>query len=139
LRATAKDCFCGCGRTVSRFPLGMRSINTRGRQVVERLVRNETALERAPVPSRDGDDIGMWFAQGDAIVRELAAVTHGEADPRLLDERYVRQWQSQGREIERYALMIAIRLERDIEAGVAEPDLDLSFLDDDQPEPTDRS
>jgi hypothetical protein len=33
----AKECFCGCGRPIPRIPIGLRSMNTRGRLVSDRL------------------------------------------------------------------------------------------------------
>jgi hypothetical protein len=89
----AKDCFCGCGRTVPRFPLGTRAINTRGHQVVDRL---RWAEEHG---GRDEPELAEWFEEGDGIVATLAGAMHDEIDPRTLDERRVRQWQAAGRDL----------------------------------------
>lgn len=128
----AKECFCGCGRKVPRFPLGMRSINTRGRQVVERLERNRDVLDAAGILGRESDEIAHWFGEGDAIVRSLSAATHGELDPNLLDEPHVRQWQARGREIERRALPFVGAYDRLLDEAAA--DLDLDFLDEELPD-----
>jgi hypothetical protein len=92
----AKECFCGCGRHISRFPLGNRSINGRGRYVTERL-----EWVRAIAP--DEPEFPEWCQHGEEIVRKLRAAMHGEIDPRTLDEREVRHWQAYGRNIERVA------------------------------------
>lgn len=88
-----KSCFCGCGRTISRFPLGMRSINRRGALVSERLA---TTRESAG----DHAELSGWYAEGDLILEQLKAAMHGEINPRSLDEKAVREWQRAGREIQ---------------------------------------
>jgi hypothetical protein len=40
----AKECSCGCERKVPRFPLGLRSTNTRGRLVSDRLAWFEVVV-----------------------------------------------------------------------------------------------
>lgn len=92
----AKDCFCGCGRNVPRFPLGMRSINSRGRQVVSRIAIMEGLIVRETAD----EGAQAWYELGDEIVEALAEVMHGDADPRLLDESVVRGWQADGRRAE---------------------------------------
>ena len=91
----AKDCFCGCGRSIPRFPLGMRATNKRGAQVADRI----TFAEQEGL--RGHPDLVDWFRNGDAIEAALAEAVHGETDPRSLDESFVRQWQAEGRDIER--------------------------------------
>jgi hypothetical protein len=93
----AKECFCGCGRKAPRFPLGIRAINTRGRQVVTRVARIEQLVGR----DIDHAQIQQWYGDGEEIARALADAIHGEIDPRMLDESAVRAWQADGREIER--------------------------------------
>src|SRR4051794_20051527 len=88
----AKECFCGCGRAIPRFPLGTRAINARGRQVVERMQWAEETFRA----SCHGE-LAVWYAQGEDIVLDLRAAMHGEIDPRSLDERPVREWQAIGR------------------------------------------
>lgn len=95
----AKECFCGCGRKISKFPLGMRSINTRGRLVSERL---EFVDGEHPHLKEENDEIAAWCRRGYAFREELIAAMHGETDPRSLEERPIRAWQAEGREIERY-------------------------------------
>jgi hypothetical protein len=85
-------CFCGCGRAVPRFPLGIRSVNTRGRLVAERL-----AWARAII----GDDLdSTWLDDGDLILRDLRAAVHREIDPRALNEGSIREWQRVGGRVE---------------------------------------
>ena len=89
-----KHCFCGCGRTIPRFPLGMRSVNRRGKQVSERL---EFAVAHG---ARDTPELSEWCDEGDSLVGALTAAMHGDLDPRTLDERRVRTWQAMGRRFE---------------------------------------
>jgi hypothetical protein len=95
----AKQCFCGCGRAVSRFPLVVSSINTRGRQVEERL-----AYGRAMAHGADEPMFAEWIDDGDEIVALLTAAVHREVDPRMVDERAVRHWQKYGRGMEYVAV-----------------------------------
>jgi hypothetical protein len=91
-----KRCFCGCGRPVRRFPLGLRSINTRGRLVRERLDwARETCADLDP----------EWARQGEAILLQLRAAVHQEIDIKQVHplEPEVRRWQREGRELERQA------------------------------------
>ena len=90
-----KQCFCGCGRTIRRFPLGLRSMNRRGKQVVDRLAFVEAH------GGRDHSEFAEWLEAGNVIAAELATAVHGEADPRAIEEGEVRDWQATGREIER--------------------------------------
>jgi hypothetical protein len=89
----AKNCFCGCERAVPRFPLGMRAINTRGRQVVGRI---EDVERRG---GRNVPELAEWFEEGDAIVALLREITHCVRDPRSVNERAIREWQADGRAI----------------------------------------
>jgi hypothetical protein len=95
----AKECFCGCGRKVPRRAvLGAGPVNTRGRQVRDRLHKMEYEYG---IPRDVDDDTAAWYAEGDEIVADLAAVVHGELRPRDVDERWVREWQAVGRQAER--------------------------------------
>jgi hypothetical protein len=87
-------CFCGCGTPVPRFPLGIRSINTRGTQVSDRLA---WAMD---VVGSNEPELQEWFDHGTELLAALVNVMHGVRDPRSLDERVVREWQSYGRKIE---------------------------------------
>ena len=93
-----KQCFCECGRTVRRFPLGMRSVNTSGRLVRER-------LEWATEICADLDP--AWVQRGKTILLRLRGAVHGEIDPAQVNplEPEVRRWQSYGRELERQAVL----------------------------------
>jgi hypothetical protein len=95
----AKECFCGCGLKVPRWAaLGPGAINTRGRQVRDRIYTME---HEYGIPRHVDDDTATWYAEGDEIVETLAAVVHGELRSRDVDERWVRQWQAVGRAAER--------------------------------------
>jgi hypothetical protein len=91
-----RHCFCGCGRAVPRFPLGMRSINKRGLMVAERL-EWARAID-VPLATK------TWYDQGEAALDELRSAMHGEADPRSLDESAVRHWQREGLIYEGFAV-----------------------------------
>jgi len=74
----------------------MRSMNTRGRQVSERLAWAEdhrSFLEN----EREFVD---WFEEGLGIQTALKAAMHGEVDPATLPERPIRDWQAVGREVQ---------------------------------------
>src|SRR5215210_1828763 len=98
LHRMAKECFCGCGLKLPRWTaLGTGAINTRGRQVRERLHYMEHDLEIR----RDVDaDTAAWYEEGDEIAAALAAVVHGELSARDLNEGAVREWQAIGRSAE---------------------------------------
>ena len=127
----SKECFCGCGRRVPRFPLGIRSINTRGRQVVNRLDHNHAVLSAAGIIDLEGETgpaVTDWFDEGQRIAEDLSLATHGELDPNLLDERSVRDWQARGRELERLALSHVASVENLLDEAADR--LDLDFLDE---------
>jgi hypothetical protein len=90
------ECFCGCGRKVSRFPLGTRSMNNCGRDVSARLAWGRDVLA-------DGLD-KTWADDGDEIVRLIGEVTHGSMNPRELDPSPISQWQAYGRQVEALAM-----------------------------------
>lgn len=48
---------------------------------------------------RDVPELAGWFEEGDTIVSLLSGITHGERDPRSVDERAIRDWQAEGRAI----------------------------------------
>ena len=92
----SKECFCGCGRAVPRGPLStLRAVNTRGQQVVERMAFVEEWGGR-----KDPDAADYWLEVGALIVKDLAAVVHGELSPRAVDEKGIRTWQAIGRDVE---------------------------------------
>ena len=85
----AKECFCGCGLKVSTWAfLGAGAVNTRGRQVRDRL---HTMEHEYGIPRDVDDDTAAWYAEGHEIMEALAAVVHGELRPRDVDERCVRE------------------------------------------------
>jgi hypothetical protein len=78
------ECFCGCGRTIGRFPLGIRTINKRGTMVWEQLAwatayASDTELIR-PVFLEDGNQLVALFR----------VVVHAEPDAEV-DDAWVRQ------------------------------------------------
>ena len=92
----AVACFCGCGREIPKFPLGIRSVNKRGALVSERLgwateVFGDEGRER----------FAEWFDEGEEYVDLLQMAMHGEIDPRNSDERAIRHWMTYGRNMER--------------------------------------
>ncbi len=95
----AKECFCGCGRKIQKFPVGTRAINTRGKQVSERLAFVD---DEHPHLKEQNEGIAVWVKQGYAIRAELVAAMHGETDPGALQEGAIREWQAEGRHIERF-------------------------------------
>jgi hypothetical protein len=95
----AKECFCGCGRTIPKFPIGMRAINTRGRQVSERLDYVDGSY---PHLKKQSEEIAAWVEQGHAIRASLMAAMHGETDAGAIPEGPIREWQTEGRHIEAF-------------------------------------
>jgi hypothetical protein len=92
--------------------LGLRTYNRRGLQVRTRLERMERPRRATAwiVEHKDDNDATRqeqgfgaaaqdWFAEGPAIVSELAEVVHQERDPRTVSERAIREWQRQGRQL----------------------------------------
>jgi hypothetical protein len=94
----AVECFCGCGTPVPKFPLGLRSVNKRGRLVLDRLVWARHVFDDQPP-----EGFEHWYSEGEDIVESIADALHGEVDVRQLDERAIRHWQSYGRKMERVA------------------------------------
>jgi hypothetical protein len=108
------ECFCGCGQAAPRFPLGIRTINKRGKLIRERL-----EWARAQI-GEDGEPAGRpeWLAQGDQWLARLRTVVHGEPDPEVSDdmsaamlanrakpaldgtEEGTRRWMEEGRAVE---------------------------------------
>lgn len=95
----AKECFCGCGRRIPKFPLGMRAMNTRGKQVSERL---SLIQDDNPHMIEENDEIAAWVFGGLVYKDQLAGAMHGELDPSAVEEEPIREWQAEGRNIERF-------------------------------------
>jgi hypothetical protein len=95
-----EECFCGCGVSVPRFPLRMRSMNTRERLMVERLVWYQAIFGTQPVT----DNLDQWASDGWRMIRgELMPAMHGEIDLRSIDSKPSAQWLKYGRGIDRVA------------------------------------
>lgn len=97
----AKECFCGCGRAIPRFPLGSRSANTRGRLVAERLIWF-SALWKEPADAASATDENLeeWFEDGFERLDEIRDMLHGDVDPALVDPRASSDWLKYGRGID---------------------------------------
>jgi hypothetical protein len=50
---------------------------------------------------RDPEQLKGWYAVGDEARSALMGAVHGEIDPRTLDEGFIREWQAEGRRLER--------------------------------------
>lgn len=95
----AKACFCGCGRTIPLYMTGLRTFNTRGKQVAARLAwMRDSLAETGQAPDAATQ---QWLEEGDEIVGVIASLVHRESDPRTVDESAVREWQAEGRAAER--------------------------------------
>jgi hypothetical protein len=71
------ECFCGCGRSVPRFPLGLRSVNKRGARHaadVSKIQRLLDAGMRSPTAE-------AYVADGEEIMERIALAVHGRTDP----------------------------------------------------------
>lgn len=61
----ARDCFCGCGRRIPKFPIGTRAMNTRGKQVSERLSLIE---DKNPHMIGENGEVAAWSRLAEAWV-----------------------------------------------------------------------
>jgi hypothetical protein len=98
-----KECFCGCGRRIGKFPLGQRSINKRGQLVAERLAYARAMRDR-PKPDAIAEEAWAeihhgdpdWYEHGEEIIAGIRAAMHGEADARALDPDESGEWLAYG-------------------------------------------
>lgn len=70
-------CFCGCGRRAPRFPLGLGSINTRGR----RIGKDVALIEMLLATGLQSPNAEAFVEDGHAILSELAEAVHTRTDP----------------------------------------------------------
>jgi hypothetical protein len=91
----AQQCFCGCGRTIPFYMFGLRTYNTRGKQVAARIAWGREFAETPP-----DAETQRWLEEGDEIVDVIARMVHREADPRTVNEGAIREWQAEGRAAE---------------------------------------
>jgi hypothetical protein len=77
----------------------MRAMNTRGKQVSERLSLVE---DENPHMIDENEEIATWVEAGRRFRSELADAMHGDLDPSLVAETSIREWQAEGRNIERF-------------------------------------
>ena len=78
----------------------MRSLNTRGRQLVKLLLFSHEAGFRA----EDGPDVATWLERGQFYESQIRGVIHGEFGHRALDEKAIRGWLRQGQYVEKVVL-----------------------------------
>jgi len=87
-------CFCGCGRKVPAFSVGMRAINWRGRRIAKDVARIEGLLGsglRSP-------NAEAFVEDGRRLVEELAEAVHTRTDPGLAVEAESREFMRRARE-----------------------------------------
>lgn len=100
-------CFCGCGRPIPRTPLGLRSVNKRGRLVAERLAWLHALIVAQPAVGApkhpDAALISALLRDGDVLLEELRAAMHGKRDPRALDESHSGNWLKAARTLDQIA------------------------------------
>jgi hypothetical protein len=70
-------CFCGCGRKVPRFPLGVRSVNRRGRRIAKDVALIEGLLDRG----LQSPNAEAFVKDGHSIQAALREAVHDPADP----------------------------------------------------------
>lgn len=71
------DCFCGCGQSVPRFPLGVRSINKRGAIIRGDVERVEDLLAETSIQSPTAE---RFIEDGRRWTEVLAAAVHGRKE-----------------------------------------------------------
>jgi hypothetical protein len=94
------------------YLMGLRTYNRRGFQVRTRLARMERPRKATAwiLDTEDRSDAveqerGFaeaaqdWFQEGATILDLIAEVVHQERDVRTVNERAVREWQAQGRQL----------------------------------------
>lgn len=87
-------CFCGCGRKVPRFPLGLRSVNKRGRRIAKDVALIEGLLGsglRSP-------NAEAFVEDGHGIEAKLAEAVHARTDPGPGTEAESRDFMRRARE-----------------------------------------
>ena len=86
-----KQCFCGCGRDIPCFPLGIRSINTRGRLVAERLDWGAAHAEvlRGIVGV---EDVNGWLDHGSVCRAMLQTIVHRDVADELEGNDELERW-----------------------------------------------
>jgi hypothetical protein len=93
----ARQCFCGCGRSIPLRRLALRSHNNCGEEVAKRLAWMRDGLAESGEAA--DAETQAWLEEGDTIVDVLTRVMHGEADrPNL---HAIAEWQAEGRAAER--------------------------------------
>jgi hypothetical protein len=75
---------------------GLRTYNTRGKQVAARIAWMRDGLAETPPDA----ETQRWLEEGDEIVDAIARMVHREADPRTVNEGVIREWQAEGRAAE---------------------------------------
>jgi hypothetical protein len=88
------ECFCGCGQKVRRFPLGLRSINTRGAIIASDVQRVEVMLDRG-LKSLNAE---VFVGEGHMWMEKLALAVHDRQDAGPEVEAGTREFMQEGRE-----------------------------------------
>lgn len=87
------ECFCGCGEKVSRFPLGVRSVNKRGAIIASDVANVQSLIEsgvKSPAAER-------YVRDGQAMLLALAQAVHSRSDPGPEAESATREFMRAGR------------------------------------------
>lgn len=89
------ECFCGCGRKVARFPLGVRSINKRGARIANDATQVELLLQRG----MQSPNARTYVAEAREALGALATAVHESKDPGPAVESQTRELLAWGRKV----------------------------------------
>ncbi len=87
-------CFCGCGETVSRFPLGMRSVHQGGGRISKDVALIDGYL-KSGLKSPNAEE---FVSDGHALMAELAEAVHSGTEPGQEVEQDSRDFMRRARE-----------------------------------------
>jgi hypothetical protein len=91
----AKECFCGCGRSVS---FGRKRLaNSFGRQMDERLALFKGSVERTPDPEHD-PELRELIAAGPRLRENIRARVHGDIDRDQMLKDEALEWMKRANE-----------------------------------------
>jgi hypothetical protein len=90
-----KQCFCGCGRTTPRFPLGLRARNKRGALVRAHVERVERLLADTSISSPSAE---AFIDEGREWMAAIAEAVHARQDPGPDVEQGTRDYMRRGRQ-----------------------------------------
>ena len=89
-------CFCGCGASVPRFPIGLRRVNRLAADVASRLAAAEEVYGRWSADRR----VRGWYRDGDAILEALTTQVHGSGRPPAGGSGSIAAWLRAGLDLE---------------------------------------